>query len=138
MITARDPVWVPLRAVVAIQGELIAEHGGLMGPPRLPDLEAALGRPAHLHSYAQPAPSLPRLAASYGFALARGHCFPDGNKRVALAIIDVFLRLNGLELTVNEMDAVDTIQSLAAGDLTEEQLAEWIAGHLTDPVWDSP
>ena len=127
----KDPVWVPLRAVIAIQGELIAEHGGLSGPPRHGDLEAALGRPVNLHTYSEALPSLPRLAAAYGFALARGHCFPDGNKRVALAIVDVFLRLNGFELTADELDAVDTIQSLAAGDLTEEQLTEWIAGHTT-------
>jgi len=125
----KGPIWVPLRAVVAIQGELIAEHGGLSGPPRHGDLEAALGRPVNLHAYSETPPSLPRLAAAYGFALARGHCFPDGNKRVALAIVDVFLRLNGSELTADEMDAVDTIQALAAGDLTEDQLAEWIAGH---------
>jgi death-on-curing protein len=127
----KDPIWVPLRAVVAIQGELIAEHGGLSGPPRHGDFEAALGRPVNLHAYSETAPSLPRLAAAYGFALARGHCFPDGNKRVALAIVDVFLRLNGSELTAEEMDAVDTIQALAAGDLTEEQLTQWIAGHTT-------
>ena len=125
----KKPIWVPLRAVVAIQGELIAEHGGLSGPPRQGDLETALGRPVNLHAYAETTPSLPRLAAAYGFALARGHCFPDGNKRVALAIVDVFLRLNGAELTAEEMDAVDTIQSLAAGDLTEGQFADWIAAH---------
>jgi death-on-curing protein len=125
----KDPIWVPLRAVVAIQGELIAEHGGLSGPPRHGDLEAALGRPVNLHAYSETPPSLPRLAAAYGFALARGHCFPDGNKRIALAIVDVFLRLIGSELAADEMDAVDTIQALAAGDLTEDQLAEWIAGH---------
>lgn len=62
-----------------------------------------------------------------GLALARGHCFPDGNKRVTLAIIDVFMRTIGLELTADEMDAVETIQSLAAGDLLEDQLADWIA-----------
>jgi len=121
-----DPVWVPLRAVISIQAELVAEHGGLAGPPRLGDLEAALGRPVNLHAYAESPPSLPRLAAAYGFALARGHCFPDGNKRVALAIIDVFLRMNGLELSADEMDAVDTIQSLAAGELTEDELARWV------------
>ena len=121
-----DPVWVPLRAVISIQAELIAEHGGLAGPPRLGDLEAALGRPVNLHAYAESPPALPRLAAAYGFALARGHCFPDGNKRAALAIIDVFLRMNGLELSADEMDAVDTIQSLAAGELTEDDLARWV------------
>ena len=121
-----DPVWVPLRAVISIQAELVAEHGGLAGPPRFGYLEAALGRPVNLHAYAESPPSLPRLAAAYGFALARGHCFPDGNKRVALAIIDVFLRMNGLELSADEMDAVDTIQSLAAGELTEDELARWV------------
>jgi len=125
----KDPIWVPLRAAIAIQGELIAEHGGLAGPPRQGDLEAALGRPVNLHAYAESPPSLPRLAAAYGFALARGHCFPDGNKRVALAIIDVFLRMNGLALTADETDAVVTIQALAAGELTEEELADWIAAH---------
>jgi death-on-curing protein len=124
-----DPNWVPLRAIIVIQGELIAEHGGLAGPPRQGDLEAALGRPVNLYAYAESPPPLPRLAAAYGFALARGHCFPDGNKRVALAIIDVFLRMNGAELTANEMDAVATIQALAAGDLTEDQLADWIAAN---------
>jgi death-on-curing protein len=126
-----DPNWVPLRAVVAIRAELIAEHGGLAGPPRQGDLEAALGRPVNLPAYSEAPVSLPRLAAAYGFALARGHCFPDGNKRVALAIIDVFLRVNGLELTADEMDAVDTIQSLAAGELSEDQLADWIAANST-------
>jgi death on curing protein len=125
----KDPIWVPLRAVVAIQGELIAEHGGLSGPPRHGDLEAALGRPVNLHAYSETPPSLPRLAAAYGFALARGHCFPDGNKRIALAIVDVYLRLSGSELAADEMDAVDTIQALAAGDLTEDQFTQWIAGH---------
>ena len=124
-----EPIWVPLRAVVAVQAELIAEHGGLAGPPRQGDLEAALGRPVNLHAYSETPPTLQRLAAAYGYALARGHCFPDGNKRVALAIVDVFLRMNGLELTADEMDAVDTIQSLAAGDLTEDQLGHWIAAN---------
>lgn len=124
-----DPVWVPLRAVIGIQAELIAEHGGLAGPPRLGDLEAALDRPANIHAYAESPPSPPRLAAAYGFALARGHCFPDGNKRVALAIIDVFLRMNGLELSADEVDAADTIQRLAAGELTEDDLGRWITNH---------
>jgi death-on-curing protein len=115
-----EPNWVPWRAVIAIQGQLMAEHG---------DLEAALGCPMHLHAHAESPPSLQRLAAAYGFALARGHCFPDGNERVALAIIDVFLRMNGLALAAAETDAVDTILALAAGELTEAALADWITAN---------
>jgi death on curing protein len=125
----KTPIWIPARAVVAMQLELIAEHGGLAGPARLPDLEAALARPKHQFRYAKPRPSIARLAAAYGYALARNHCFPDGNKRIALCVIDVFLQLNGRELIAEEVDAAHTIQSVAAGKLTEEQLANWIEKH---------
>lgn len=121
-----DPAWVPRRAVIAIHAELMTEHGGLAGRPRTGDLDAALGRPMNLFAYSDPPPSLPRLAAAYGFALARGHCFPDGNKRISLAIIDVVLRMNGLALAAAETEAVDVILRLAAGELTEEDLARWI------------
>jgi len=126
----KAPVWVPLSAVAAMHTELISEHGGLAGPVRIAELEAALGRPQHHHNYSEPSPSLERLAAAYGYALARNHCFADGNKRIALAVIDVFLQLNGRELTAEEVDAAKTIQSVAAGTLTEEQLATWIGEHI--------
>ncbi len=130
-----SPVWVPSNAVVAIHQALLQEHGGLQGPPRPDSLEAALARPQQLYHYTRPRPSLARLAAAYGFALAKGHCFADGNKRVALSIVDVFLQMNGSELMASEPDAVVTIQALAAGELTEEGLAAWIAAK-SRPVRD--
>ena len=113
----------------AIHAELIREHGGLQGASREGALEAAIARPQHACSCAESAPSLASLAASYGFALAKGHCFSDGNKRIALAIIDVFLQLNGNELIVDEEGAVAMSLALAAGDASEKDLAEWIAAH---------
>ena len=129
-----SPIWVPSNAVVAIHQALLQEHGGLIGPPRPDSLEAALARPQQLHHYTQPKPSVARLAAAYGFALAKGHCFADGNKRVALSIIDVFLQMNGSELTASEPDAVVTIQALAAGELTKEELAAWIEANSRPPA----
>jgi len=126
----KTPVWVPLRAVTAMHAELISEHGGLAGPVRISELEAALGRPQQQYSYSDAAPSMESLAAAYGYSLARNHCFADGNKRIALAVIDVFLQMNGRELTAQEVDAAGIIQSVAAGELTEEQLAAWISEHV--------
>lgn len=120
------PIWVPEAAVRAIHAELMAEHGGLPGAERDGALSAALARPQQLLAYGKPRPKLPRLAAAYGFALARGHCFPDGNKRLALAVLDVFLQLNGHELVAAEPDAVVVIRGLAAGELSEADLARWI------------
>jgi death-on-curing protein len=115
--------------VRAIHAELIREHGGLQGASREGALDAALARPQHAHGYAEPAPSLASLAASYGFALAKGHCFSDANKRIALASIDVFLQLNASELIAREEDAAATILALAAGDISEPELAVWIKAH---------
>ncbi len=125
-----DPVWVPSGAVVAMQGELIAQHGGLPGQPRSADLVTALARPGNLLACASARPSLARLAAAYGYAVARGRCFRDGNVGVALAIMDVFLQLNGQELAAPEAAAASTLARVAAGDLTEGDLADWIAAHL--------
>jgi death on curing protein len=123
----KTPVWVPLQAVAAMHAELVDEHGGLVGPVRIAEFEAALARPRHQYSYSDPSPSLERVAAAYGYALARNHCFADGNERIALAVIDVFLQMNGRELTADEVDAANTMRSVAAGKVTEEQLAAWIS-----------
>ena len=107
----------------------MGEHGGLLGPSLGRALEAALARPHNRYHLAKSPPTLAELAAAYGNGIARGHCFSDGNKRLSLAIIDVFLQLNGYELCAGEADAVVTIRAVAAGEVTEEKLAAWITEH---------
>src|SRR5579862_6591032 len=120
------PVWVPASAARAIHASLIAEFGGLPGTPKEAPFASTLTRPQQLLAHEDPPPPIWRLAASYGYGFAKNHCFPDGNKRVALAVIDVFLQLNGYELIASEEDAVLTILSLAAGEITETDLADSI------------
>jgi hypothetical protein len=61
----------------------------------------------------------------------------DGKSRVALAIIDVFLRMNELALAAEEPVAVKTIRLLAAGKLIDEQLSEWIEANSAEQGWRS-
>jgi death-on-curing protein len=105
----------------------LAEHGGLTGTPDEHRLQATLARPQQLLAYGNPTPSIFELAAAYSFGLARNHCFPDGNKRVALAAADIFLQINGHELTAPEPEAVMIILEVAEGGLSQEELAQWIA-----------
>jgi death on curing protein len=121
--------WLPIELVLGLHSELLAEHGGLPGPSKPGALEGALARPQQLLAYADPAPGLAQLAAAYGFVLARNHCFPDGNKRTALAAIGVFLRLNGHRLVVDESAAVTLLEGVAAGIRSEQDLAAWITEH---------
>ena len=112
-----------------MHAKLLWEFGGSPESPRAELLQASLARPQQLLAYGEPSPSLAQLAAAYGFALARSHCFSDGNKRIALAVIDVFLRINGSGLAATEEDAADTIRRLAAGEPTESDLAAWISAN---------
>ncbi len=55
------------------------------------------------------------LAAAYAYGFAKNHAFIDGNKRIALVVIDVFLRLNGYKLVASEAEAVIKINNLIEG-----------------------
>ena len=122
-----EPKWVSEQSARYIHAELMAEFGGLFGPSHEGALAAALAKPRNLYHHSPKPPPLERLAASYGFGLAKGHCFPDGNKRLSLAVIDIFLQLNGRELTADEAKAVIVIRGVASGEISEEELAKWIA-----------
>lgn len=58
--------------------------------------------------------------------LAKNHGFVDGNKRAAFLSIGLFLGINGLKLAADQVDAIQTILAVAAGELDENGLANWI------------
>jgi death on curing protein len=123
----REPLWLSVGTVKAIHADQIAEHRGIETSTDEAKLGSALARAQQRFAYAESPPSLAELAAEYAFGIARNHPFTDGNKRVAFMAAYVFLRINGLQLQAEEVDAVMTIQALAAGELSVEQLAAWLA-----------
>jgi death-on-curing protein len=120
-----QPRWVPEEAVIVIHQELIVENGGKLGLRDVGLLKASLARPQHLFSYVETA-TLFDLAAAYGYGLAKNHCFVDGNKRTALVVIDVFLRLNGYQLIASEPEAVVIMNEVAEGVKDQDSLSAWI------------
>lgn len=111
--------------VLAIHQTLLAEHGGLPGVRDQALLASALARPQQRAAYDDET-SIFDLAASYSFGLAQNHPFADGNKRIALTVAAVFLELNGFSLDAPEPETVLMYQQLAAGNITELELANWI------------
>ena len=120
-----EPVWVLGDVVVAVHQMLLSEHGGLPGIRDEALLGSALTRPQQRFAYGDKS-SIFELAASYSYGLAKNHPFVDGNKRVALTLAAIFLELNGYSLDTSEAEAVVIFEQLAAGDLTEEDLANWL------------
>ena len=117
--------WVPEAAVRAVHAALIAEHGGSAGIRDAGLLSSALGRPRNKRAYGASA-TLFDLAAAHGVAIVKNHPFIDGNKRVALMVMYLFLETNGYLLNAPEVEAVDVMLRLAAGELDEKGLSRWL------------
>lgn len=129
----QEPVWVPRPVIEIAHHGQIQEHGGLPGLRDANALEAALARPQQKWTY-DPGADLALLAAAYAYGIATSHPFNDGNKRSALIALVVFLDLNGYSLTATEVEVVPVILSLAAGELSEAALREWVVRHLAPGV----
>jgi death on curing protein len=120
--------WIDRDVLLAAHDEQLQEHGGAAGVRDESLFDSALARPRNLAAYGEP--DAAALAASYAFGLAKNHAFVDGNKRIALIVLELFLELNEFTLAVYDAQCVIVILSLASGAFSENDLAEWIRRHL--------
>ncbi len=75
-------------------------------------------------------PAVTDKAAILCSRLVRNHPLVDGNKRVAYEAMQEFLFRNGYQwVPPADDEVVDTIQSLTAGTLSEQDFAPWVAQH---------
>ena len=120
--------WIDKRVLLLLHDESLAEHGGASGLRDEGLLDSALARPLNLAAYTQP--DVAALAASYALALAKNHAFVDGNKRAGFLAMGLFLYLNGHRLTATQADATVTMLAVAAGEIDEATLADWIRRNM--------
>jgi death-on-curing protein len=130
MTEQANVVWVREDVVLAVHLRQLAEHGGGEGIRDEGLLRSALARPQNLLAYGNPSPDLAGLAAAYAYGIARNHPFVDGNKRTALIVARLFLLLNGVDLVATQEEKYSTFLALAAGELAEEDIANWVRAHL--------
>lgn len=123
--------WLGRRVVVAAHLRQIQRHGGPQGIRDEGMLDSALARPQNLAAYGNP--NIFDLAASYAFGIARNHPFLDGNKRIAFVTAVLFLRLNGHEFRADPAEAAVLFIRLAAGEVSEAELSEWLRRNSAPP-----
>ena len=74
-------------------------------------------------------PLLEEKGARLGFNLVQNHAFVDGNKRIGLRVMLTFLEINGINLKLTDDELVKIGLSLASGQMTYENLFDWIKTH---------
>jgi death-on-curing protein len=123
-----EPEWLDAVIANAVHDRQLAEHGGGVGLRDAGLLESALARPVNRWAYGEDDPAA--LAAAYAFGIARNHPFADGNKRTAWVLARLFLALNGHDLRFDPSDAIAAMLALAAGELSEEETADWFRSRI--------
>jgi death-on-curing protein len=108
-----------------------AIHDAILNPGELPgrardkSLDAALARVDNRLAYGMVTDAFD-LAAAYAMAIARGHCFNDGNKRTAHQSMDLCLALNGIDIPWNSEEVGQIIIRCAQGLMEDGDLADWL------------
>lgn len=118
-------IWLTKDMVEAFHRESLVRFGGSDGLRYEGLMLSALARPENIRVY-EPDADIFRLAAAYCTGIVKNHPFIDGNKRTGVLWAVVFLGINGVELTFDEATIVAMIYGLAASEVTELQLENWL------------
>lgn len=118
--------WLTIEALLAAQDAQIAEHGGGTGIRDRGLLDSPIARPQNLAAYGDPIPDAVDLAVAYATGIAHNHPFVDGNKRTALIALELFLNLNGYDLTASDADCVVHTLGIASRDESDEEFGAWV------------
>jgi len=119
-----------IHEVLALHERIAEQSGGGVGVRDLGLLESALAQPRQSFGDTDLYPSLVEKAAALGFSLVANHPFVDGNKRIGHAAMEIFLVLNGEEIDADVGEQERVVLAVAAGELTREQLTDWLREHL--------
>ena len=115
--------------IIALHSELIVKSGGIDGVRDFHLLDQSINSPFHTFGGQYLYPTLQTMAAHLAFSLVKNHPFLDGNKRIGILAMMVFLKINNLPI-VSTDDELETLGwGLADGSITEAELLNWIASH---------
>lgn len=122
--------YLSVRQILMLHDALIQTSGGSNGLRDESLLDSAVFAPIQTFDGKDLYPTLIDKVSRLAFGLITNHPFLDGNKRIGTHAMLVLLAINGLELEYNDEDLIEVILQLAAGELSEVLLHQWIAEHI--------
>lgn len=117
------------KQVISIHSSLIEATGGTDGVRDIGLLESALEAPFQTFDGKDLYPALIQKAARLGHSLISNHPFVDGNKRIGIHTMLVFLAANGVEIECTQKELISVGLALADGSMECDKLFEWLTSH---------
>jgi death-on-curing protein len=115
--------------IISLHSRLISQSGGLDGIRDANLLDLSVNSPYHTFGGQHLYPTIQAMAAHLAFSLIKNHPFLDGNKRIGILAMMVFLKINGLPLACTDNELEKLGWGLADGSINEPELIEWIVSH---------
>ncbi len=116
--------------VEKIHDILIEKFGGANGIRDRGALESAISRPYQTFDGSDLYPDPADKAAAIFESIISNHPFVDGNKRAAYVLMRLILLENQLNIITGQDEKFDFVIKAAKGELTFDQISEWIKDHL--------
>lgn len=108
---------------------LIQETGGSDGIRDEGLLDSALNLPFQSFDGEDIYKTIQAKAARLGFSLINNHPFADGNKRIGILAMLVFLEMNGIEIICTDEELVELGLGVADSSVSYKDLLNWIIDH---------
>lgn len=121
--------YLTVEQVEHIHDRVIAETGGSLGIVNRAMLESAVERPRSGIQGHEFYPTLHEKTAAVLHSIITTHPFADGNKRTAMTVAEVFLTLNGHELSASQFEFEEFAVQVAVTRPDVAEVAEWVRRH---------
>ena len=118
-------VYLSKEQVLSLHEKIIKATGGSHGLGDDSALESAIARPCATFDGDDLYPSPAEKAAALMHSLAMNHPFIDGNKRIAVTSAELFLEINGYQLTASDDELEEITLALASSKLDKDELMVW-------------
>ena len=124
-----NPEFLEIEDVLEIHAMQLERFGGSEGLRDLGLLESALAQPSASFENEYLHDGLFEMAAAYLFHIVSNHPFVDGNKRTGLICALTFLRINGIEITVDSIGLEQMVMTVARGEMKKPEIASFLQGY---------
>ena len=112
--------------VLSLYQMLTDKTGGKVGIRDKAMMLSALEAPYQTFGGEELFPSLIEKAARLGYGLVANHPFIDGNKRIGIFVMLVFMKMNDINIKFTNQEIIDLALNIAGGKYKYEDVLEKI------------
>ncbi len=124
--------FLTLNEVLALHRRLIELSGGADGIRDISGLESAIAQPRMTFGGEELYPTVVEKAVALGYSIIKNHPFVDGNKRAGQAAMEIFLVLNGYEISVSVNEQEKVILQVASGEIARGEFEDWVRLYIAE------